>query len=320
MTADLAAPLLRLAPQHRVRVWGGQRLATADPPIGEAWVAYDGSVVVGGPWDGITLERVAEAAPEWLLGPDVIGRAGVRVPLLVKFLDTGDWLSVQVHPTDADAERLVGPGELGKTEAWHVIEADPAGVGRVGVHRGTTAETLASAIRNGNVLDLLVPHAFQPGQTVLVPAGTLHTIGPGVLLYEVQQASDATFRAWDWDRPAAPDRPLHLEQAIAAADVAGAMVVCPPPDLRGTAGTTVARCDAFVLDLLQIEDVPLRGDTAGRSFKMLTVVGGRCRVATDEAAVELEARETVLVAAGTGPYRIAPLAGSARVLRASVPS
>jgi mannose-6-phosphate isomerase len=313
--------LLRLVPEYRERVWGGRRLRAADPPIGEAWIAYGGSRVADGPFAGRTVADLVDEAPSEVLGTDVAERFGPRMPLLVKLLDPADWLSVQVHPSDEDAVRLVGPGAVGKTEAWHVVEAGPGAGGRIGVRFGTTRDDVVRGIRDGTILDLLAPLAFEVGQTILVPAGTLHTIGPDVLLYEVQQASDVTFRAWDWGRPASPDRPLHLDEAIQTADPAAAPVVCPRPDLAGTATATVAVCRYFRLEVVRIDEVPLVADTMGRSLHLLTPLDGSVRVDDGGQAVAVDARDAVLVAGATGAYRVSPAGdGPVRLLRASAPA
>ena len=194
--------LFALEPQYRERVWGGQRLKAADPPVGEAWVACAESRVQEGAAAGRTVAELAEAFGPQLLGREVFAEHGTRFPLLVKLLDCADWLSVQVHPDDAQAARLVGPGEFGKTEAWHFIEADEGATVYAGVREGTTAEGLAAAIRAGRVTDVAERLEVSAGQTICIPSGTLHALGPGLLLYEVQQASDTTFRAYDWGRPA----------------------------------------------------------------------------------------------------------------------
>ena len=312
--------MFRLEPQFRARPWGGQRLRDADPPIGEAWIAFGDSHVADGPAAGRTVAQLVVEDPDGVLGTVVAERYGIRFPLLIKLLDTAAWLSVQVHPNDVQAERLLGTGEWGKTEAWHVIAADTGARGRVGVRPGTTRDELSAAIRGGRVIDLMRDLEFRVGETILVPAGTLHTIGPGLLLYEAQQASDATFRAHDWGRPAGPDRPLHVEQSVAVADPAGTPVVAPPPVLTGTDVATVATCRYFRLDLLHVEDEPLVADTDGRSFHLLTAIDGSVEIAGGGPAVALRPRETALVAGGIGAYRATATAAPARLMRASVPA
>ena len=140
-----------------------------------------------------------------------------RFPLLVKLLDPAGWLSVQVHPDDALAHRLGGPDAVGKAEAWYVIEADPDAELLVGVRPSVREADLREAMRRGAATtDLLARQAVAAGDAVMIPPGTLHAVGPGVLLYEVQQPSDLTYRVDDWGRPATPDRPLHTAEALAA--------------------------------------------------------------------------------------------------------
>lgn len=311
--------LFTLEPEFRERVWGGRRLRAADPPVGEAWLAYGGSRVAHEPEAGRTVADLVADDPAHVLGTHVAERFGARMPLLVKLLDPADWLSVQVHPTDEQAEHLLGPTAIGKTEAWHVVEAGPGAAGRVGVRRGTTRDELVAAIRTGTVLDLLQPMTFVAGETILVPAGTLHTIGPDVLLYEVQQASDVTFRAWDWDRPTSPGRSLHVEEVIAVADVAASPVVCPPPVLAGTATAGVAVCRYFRLELIRVGDTALHADTLERSFHLLTALDGPARIDAGGEVVDVAARGTALVAGGTGPYRVAATDRPVTLLRASAP-
>ena len=142
---SLTQKLFLLEPQYRERVWGGQRLKAADPPVGEAWVAFGESRVVGGAHAGRAVAELAAEYGEDLLGRVVFEAYGTRFPLLAKLLDCADWLSVQVHPNDEQARRLVGPGEFGKSEAWHFIEAEPGATIYAGVRPGTSGEELEDA-------------------------------------------------------------------------------------------------------------------------------------------------------------------------------
>lgn len=310
--------VVRLEPQFRERPWGGSRLRAADPPIGEAWIAY-GESRLSGAASRRTVDALVADDPAGILGEVVAERFGSRFPLLVKLLDTADWLSVQVHPTDEQAERLVGPGAWGKTEAWHVLEAEPGALGRVGVRAGTSRAELAAAIESGRAHELMRELPFTPGETILVPAGTLHTIGPGILLYEVQQASDTTYRAHDWNRSGGPERPLHVSESIAVADPDAAPVVTPAPLLSGTAVTVVAACRYFRLDLARVTAAPLTADTDRRSFHLLTAIEGAAAITAGRDEVVIGERETALVPGGMGRYRVSAVGPIARLMRASVP-
>jgi mannose-6-phosphate isomerase len=320
---------LRTVPDPRPRVWGGSRLAgipgvpaalaTARPgPIGEAWLVGEGSVVAAGPCAGRTVADIAAEHGEALLGCDGIAQAGGRFPLLAKLLDAHDWLSIQVHPDDATALRLDGPGQLGKTEGWYVLEADPDARLIVGVRPGADPARVRAGVLDGSLPDLLATSAVRPGDVLLIRAGTLHSIGPGVLLYEIQQSSDLTYRVSDWGRPESAGRPLHLEKSLAALDPAAVAVpratALGPDDLL-----TAISCEKFVADLVAVRDGEARLDTHGRSFHAITVVHGSVAVAGAGWAEPLATYESLIVPAEAGGYEIRPAGGPARAVVARVP-
>ncbi|HLM55985.1 MAG TPA: type I phosphomannose isomerase catalytic subunit [Pyrinomonadaceae bacterium] len=319
MTEELRQRLYTLEPQYRERVWGGQRLKPHDPPYGEAWVAFEESRVREGERAGRTVQELAEAEGAAFLGAGVEARYGRRFPLLVKLLDCADWLSVQVHPNDSQARRLVGPREFGKTEAWHFLEAEPGATIYAGVKTGTSPEALEEAIRAGRVLEVAERIEVEAGETVYIPAGTLHALGPGLLLYEVQQSSDTTYRVYDWDRPATAGRKLHVEESIAVADPERGAVVKPTTTIEGTTAVEALSCPHFNLEVLGLEGARLEGDTGGRTFHLITVTGGAVEVSCGDERLRLGAYETALVAGGAGRYEVRAEGEAARALRASVP-
>lgn len=208
------------------KVWGAHRLATLLPgsipgadTIGESWELSDHpgdeSVVGNGPLAGVSLRRLMEAHADALVGDAVLAR-GDRFPLLVKFLDADDRLSVQVHPDDA-AAALLGERDGGKHEAWYVMHAEPGATLWVGVRPGITADDLRRARAPADFERLLVPLQAATGDVIAIPAGTIHAIGPGYTLCEVQQTSDLTYRVYDWGRPASTARPLHPRESLAVA-------------------------------------------------------------------------------------------------------
>jgi mannose-6-phosphate isomerase len=306
---------LRLGAAYHERVWGGQRLQPGPRPIGEAWIVYEANRVVGGAHDGRTLAELAAAHGEALLGRRPIKQGGTRFPLLIKILDARDWLSVQVHPNDEQAVRLEGPGQLGKTEAWHILAADSGAQLICGLQPGTTREALATAIREGSVTDRARYLNVAAGDTVFIGAGTLHALGPGLLLYEVQQTSDITYRVFDWNRPASAGRALHIEQSLAVTnpDISGE--VQPRPG--GQAGTPqpLVACPYFVLEEI-VGAATL--DTRGESFHALTVVEGEATVAGEGWQHRLVPYESVVVPAACGSYRLMT-DGTARTLLSRVP-
>ncbi len=311
--------LLQLVPEYHPRVWGGQRLKAAQPPIGEAWIVFEHNRVLNGAWAGRTLAEVAEAEGAALLGEPVVRQTGRRFPLLIKLLDCADWLSIQVHPNDAQAVQWEGPGHFGKTEAWHILEAEPGARLIAGVRPGTTPETLAGAIRGGTIQDYAEYHPVAAGDSVFMPAGTLHALGPGLLLYEVQQTSDITYRVFDWGRPASAGRALHLEQSVAVTDVTRAgdlrRAAPLPPDGR----RTLLDCAYFALEAFAAGPTPRQFTPGGESFHALTVTAGEAVVAAGSEAVRLGRFESVLVPAAGGAYTVRAEV-EARLLLSRVPA
>ena len=221
---------LRFEPSYQYRLWGGRRLANllsaplpGDGPIGEAWLLSDRddhpSLVAEGLLKGRTLGQLMTQSPEQLLG-NLAGRFQ-RFPLLLKFLDVQKTLSVQVHPSDCQTD-YIPVGESGKTEAWVVLEAGPDSRIYAGLKPGTTAGDLRRPIAGKTVADDLA--GFQPslGDAILVQAGTVHSLGD-VVVFEVQENSDVTFRLYDWDHldpKTGKHRPLQVAQALACLDFA----------------------------------------------------------------------------------------------------
>jgi len=221
---------LRFEPIYQYRLWGGRRLANlfsaslpGEGPVGEAWLLSDRddhpSVVADGPLKGRTIGELMQQWSEQLLGK-LAGRFR-RFPLLLKFLDARETLSVQVHPSDQQTNYLPA-GESGKTEAWVVLEAGTKSCIYAGLKLATTADTLRQALANGTVANRLASFTPKTGDGVFIPAGTVHSLGD-VVVFEVQENSDVTFRLFDWghvDAKTGQPRPLQVDQAMACIDFA----------------------------------------------------------------------------------------------------
>jgi mannose-6-phosphate isomerase len=222
---------LRFEPIYEYRLWGGRRLADllsaplpGDGPIGEAWVLSDRedhpSRVANGPLTGRTIVQLLDESPVQMMGR--LARRFRRFPLLLKFLDAREMLSIQVHPSGSNID-LLPAGESGKTEAWVVLEAGPKSRIYAGLKPGATADDLRRALADGTLADHLAYFTPKPGDGVFLPAGTVHTLGGGVVVFEVQQNSDVTFRLFDWghvDAKTGQPRALQVEQALACIDFA----------------------------------------------------------------------------------------------------
>ncbi len=312
----------RLVPELRRRPWGGTRLGPASAPgtdpVGEAWVAWDGCVVADGPDVGRTLAQVVADDPLGILGPDGAAAAGGLFPILVKILDTGAWLSLQVHPDDATAIALEGPGAVGKTESWYVLDAAADAELILGVEPGVTAEQVTAAVRDGTLHRIARRVGVRAGDAVLVRAGTLHSIGPGVLLYELQQASDLTYRVSDWGRPATATRRLHPDESLASLRPT-ATALPRWTHLDGDDRLTAIACEKFVGDLVAVETRSEELDTLGRSFHVVTVVAGSLVVDAAGLSAALGLFESAVVPASVGPYAVRPAGSAARAVVARVP-
>ncbi len=217
----ISYPLL-LEPHYDSKIWGGRRLETVlgktlpeSVPIGESLESGDDAVVINGPLAGRTLRDLVRQH-----GASLLGTLGLEAsqpfgdfPLLVKFIDASDVLSLQVHPDDEGANDL---GKRGKTEAWYIVEADPGSSLITGMSRRASMEDVRSSIDDGSFEELLERCHPLGGEGLMVPAGTMHAIGRGILLYEVQQNCDVTFRLYDWGRVDSNGYPreLHLELAL----------------------------------------------------------------------------------------------------------
>jgi len=234
---------MRFEPIYQYRLWGGRRLASLlstplpdNEPMGEAWILSDradhASVVAHGALKGLTLGQLLKQGPENFLGQ--LARHSARFPLLLKFLDVSQGLSVQVHPSDAHKE-LIPKGDSGKTEAWVVLQTGPEAQIYAGLKAGTTADVLRQAIAKGTVADQLASFAPRVGDGVFIQAGTVHSMRD-VVVFEVQENSDVTFRLYDWDHIDAKTgqpRPLQVDQAIACINFQQGVITPVTPQING---------------------------------------------------------------------------------------
>lgn len=311
---------LRFVPQLRPMVWGGRRLGEllgkhlpTDEPYGESWEVSDHplhrSIAANGPATGRTLHELMATQAEAILGP----ATARQFPWLIKFLDCHDWLSVQVHPDAKTVQRLL-PGEGSKTEAWFVLHAEPGSRIYAGLVPGTDEARLRRALREGNVADCLHHFAPRPGDCIYLPAGTVHAVGGGVLLAEVQQTSDATFRLFDWNRRDAQgrQRPLHIEEAIASIDwnrgpvepVHAAGFMRPDESVRATERQQLVQSPYFALEYVQSCEPLMLGGT-GR-LRALIVVRGQGRWASPSGSAVIERGQVWVLPAALPPIECSP--------------
>jgi mannose-6-phosphate isomerase len=312
---------LRFEPIYQYRLWGGRRLANlltaplpGDGPIGEAWVLSDRedhpSRVANGSLKGQTLGQVIEQFPERVMGK-FAGRFR-RFPLLLKFLDAREMLSVQVHPG----------GEAGKTEAWVVLEAGITSRIYAGLKPGATEDDLRRSLTNGNVTDHLACFAPKPGDGVFLPAGTVHSLGGGVVVFEVQQNSDVTFRLYDWDRVdthTGQPRPLQVEQALACIDFAEgpAGPVAPVVEARKPVRRSrLFQCEYFWLSRVRAQSPFAVGAVGAPSVLVCTEGAGQ--VEYGRAIYAVVKGDVILLPAVLGECTFQPR-GAVNVLEIEIP-
>lgn len=250
-------------PIYKPKVWGGRRLHTVlnksrlpvseETPVGESWEIADlpghESRVARGPEQGRSLRDLVETWRE-----DLVGRAALvdgRFPLLLKFLDAAAPLSVQVHPS-AEVAAQQGGGVRIKNEAWYVVDADAGACIYRGVRCGVGPDELRSAIAAGGVEGALLKLQARRGHAFFLPSGTVHALGGGILVAEVQTPSDTTYRLYDWDRG---DRELHVDVGLASASFLPVPAECERAEHTASVWTSVTsliRCESFVMERVRM--------------------------------------------------------------------
>ncbi|MCD7970758.1 MAG: class I mannose-6-phosphate isomerase [Alistipes sp.] len=299
---------LKFKPRLKERIWGGNALETemgkqlpAGRKIGESWeisgVQKDISVVVNGDLAGNDLQELIEVYMGDLVGDHVYNKYGVEFPLLIKLIDARDVLSIQVHPDDELARER--HNSYGKTEMWYVLAADPGASLYVGFNRTVTRDEYLDAVSNGTLPSLLREEKVRPGDSFFIPAGTIHAIGKGLLIAEIQQTSDVTYRVDDWGRVDDNGNPreLHTELAVDAIDFR------PPHDLKTHAvavpneSVPVEECRYFTTNLLQVSDSVERDYSALDSFVIYICIDGELNVCYSGGSETLSKGETMLIPA-----------------------
>ncbi len=302
-------PVLPLESRHVPRLWGG-----------ETWLADGSSRVSMGEYEGATVSELATDYGARLVGNASYARYGARLALLVKFLSAQEDLSVQVHPDDAYAlEHESETGHLGKAEAWFILAAERDAHVYRGFARDVTAAEVRAAALDGSLLELLRRIDVRPGDVVVNPAGTVHAVGGGITLYEVQQSSDLTYRLFDYDRldSMGARRELHIDKALDVADLTAAPAELPAaPAVEPGRWRRLAARPEFVLDAVRSEaGTAVTGETERESCQILTAVAGETVLRAGGETVVLSAGDTCLLPATLGSYEIE---GKGEVLRAAV--
>lgn len=309
---------LKFEPILKDKIWGGTRLKTMlykeiSPAncCGESWevsgLVGDESMITNGFLAENNLNELLEIYMTELVGEKNYEKYGLGFPLLIKFIDAQDNLSVQVHPNDELAQRKYG--QSGKTEMWHVIASEPGSGLYVGFNKTVSKAQFEEAIANGTVEEVLQFYPVQPGNTFMIPAGTVHAIGKGVLLAEIQQPSDITFRVFDWNRldDEGNSRELHVQEALEAIDFdhqTDNFKVEYQPQLNKT--VRLVRSQYFNTSLLEFDQPLNKSFVEIDSFVIYMCLDGQILLAYGDERERLETGEVVLIPAEMEEVQLLP--------------
>ena len=305
----------RLAPVFVPRIWGTRNLtplfaeAPGTEPIGEVWLTGERCTFASGPLAGHSLGETWPAMPAEWTGSRIRGTP--RIPLLVKFIFPEDKLSVQVHPDDAYARRNeAAAGGTGKTELWYAISARAGAEVLLGLEAGVTAERFRHALDDGSVERCFRRYPVRAGDGFFVPAGTAHTIGPGMVLCEIQQHSDITYRVFDYNRVQADGtpRPLHVRQAMEVMNFGeqrGGQIEPIEARQGPLTGRYYAACPYFTVERWEFDSAVERA-TSPERFELLVVLAGRGSIAGGSESAAYGPAEAWFLPAALGAYRLAP--------------
>ena len=311
-------------------VWGGQRLRPykglepSDEPIGESWevsaVPNSCSVISNGEWKGQSLIAVIDQYPDEILGKEVNKKYGGKLPLLVKFIDAKRDLSIQVHPNDEMARRR--HGKMGKSEMWYVISADEGSHLYAGFKKKITPDEYQRRIADGTIVDVLADHSVQAGDVFYLPAGRVHAICGGILLAEVQQSSDVTYRIYDYNRPGMDGKPRELHTELAAEALDYRVEDQYRTEYEETANKALKIIDSpyFVVRVMEISKPFHRNLLKYDSFIISMCIEGDCtlRVKATGDEILLKQGHSTLIPASIADYDIIPLHGTTRILDAMI--
>ena len=297
--------LIKFQPILKDKIWGGEKLATllnkqsTRNDIGESWeisdVEGDTSIVVNGALKGYDLKYLISEFTSDLVGKNVYNHFGEKFPLLIKFIDAKEALSIQLHPHDDLAKKR--HNSFGKTEMWYVMQADEKSNLIVGFEKEVTPQEYLKHLENKTLLDILNVDDVENGDVYFIPTGRVHAIGAGVLLAEIQQTSDITYRIYDWDRPN-PDgtfRDLHTEEAIDAIDYSAQDSYKTAYSKEQNTATEIVSCPYFTTNVLPVYGELAINHNEKDSFVIYMCVAGNVKFKYENQIESLQMGETILI-------------------------
>jgi len=297
---------LKFSPILKEKVWGGTKLSSlfgknGNDQLGESWeisgVEGNISIVSGGVFDGHSLQELIDEYEGELLGNRVFEKFGRDFPLLFKFIDAKEDLSIQVHPDDKVAAKR--HNSFGKTEMWYILQADKDARLILGFQEGVDKSCYLEALSNGTVSKILQEVPVNPGDAFYLTPGTVHAIGGGIVLAEIQQSSDITYRIYDWDRPDTNGnmRELHVNEAQDIINYSGYQKAVCNFSSVDSIETTVCESPFFHTSKIHINGEMLRSYDTLDSFVVYMCIQGSIRVIGDFEMLELQKGESILIPA-----------------------
>ena len=311
-------------------VWGGDQLrpykglAPSDEPIGESWevsaVPSSTSIIANGTWKGRDLISVINEYPEAILGKAVHQKYHGQLPLLVKFIDAKRDLSIQVHPNDEMAQRE--HGKMGKSEMWYIIRADKGAHLYAGFKQEITPDEYQKRIEDGSITEVLADHQVKAGDVFYLPAGRVHAICGGIMLAEVQQSSDVTYRIYDYNRPGLDGKPRELHTALAAKALDYHVEQNYLTDYRAAKDQAIQIVDTpyFDVRIMELTGQFHRNLMKYDSFIITMCLEGACQIVIRHSGAEILLRQgySTLIPAAIADYDVIPLSGRTRLLDAFI--
>ena len=305
---------MKLNPTFKDNIWGGVKLRTLFnkhsrlPRLAESWELSchkDGqSTISNGKFQGLTLSAYIDIVGKSVLGSKCEGFK--QFPVLIKFIDAAESLSVQVHPDDSYA--LIHEGEQGKTEMWYILDCDEQAEIIYGLNRSISKKEFLERVGNNTLNEVLNSVRVKRGDVFFIKAGTIHAIGKGIVIAEIQQNSNSTYRVYDFNRvdPDGRTRELHIDKALDVTVLEPVMAEEVSTQLRVFEGYTsrcLSSCEYFIVDLLTVKThALLSADT--KSFHSLTCIEGKLSIKSANIKYEIEKGNTVFIPAGTGDYTL----------------
>ena len=312
---------IRFEPQLKSRVWGGDALCRkygkkeCKTATGESWeicgLQGDLSLISNGFLEGNDISEIIEVYMGDLLGDKIYEKYGIEFPLLIKLLDARDMLSVQVHPDDAIARKR--HSAYGKSELWYILEAEPGAVIYSGFNRDITADEYHEALEKKELPSLMNRITPVPGDVFYLPAGTIHCIGGGVIVAEIQQASDITYRIYDWDRKGVDgeSRELHTDLAVDALNFNQHSEPVTHHPIAPEVPVVIADTPHFYISLAGAEGTVLRDYSLTDSFIVILCSAGSFTIECGDNSEKLTAGDTILIPAAIDSVTVTGEKGSA---------